>query len=285
MDLTPPRTPATALPLPPGASVMDVGAGRQPWWFNGQWLSVTVYHAPQNVETLLAWYRQVLAGPWVHRVEQGRHILGRVQGAETWTIQLQTAPGPGGVVGTRGVVAVQRHDVQADSQAAPLAPVTPTGSRVLSHLRTQDGPRASEHLVWSNTDGSTANARWLRTHLGARGFVFDRQSPPGAAVTLWFGGQRREATAVLTQEPSGLSTVVLQVVQFMPIKVPLPEPRKPPAVAASPGQSSVEYLVICAALGTALGVGMVGDGGVLSEWLVALQTAYSRWSFALSLPQ
>jgi hypothetical protein len=50
------------------------------------------------------------------------------------------------------------------------------------------------------------------------------------------------------------------------------------------GQSSVEYLVVCAALVTALGVGMADGGGVLVEWLSALQTAYSRLSFVLSLP-
>lgn len=50
------------------------------------------------------------------------------------------------------------------------------------------------------------------------------------------------------------------------------------------GQSSVEYLVICAALVAALGVGMGGEGGALTEWLEALRTAYSRMAFALSLP-
>ena len=50
------------------------------------------------------------------------------------------------------------------------------------------------------------------------------------------------------------------------------------------GQSSTEYAVVCAALAFALGIGMVDDTSVLRELLQALQTAYRRFSFALSLP-
>lgn len=50
------------------------------------------------------------------------------------------------------------------------------------------------------------------------------------------------------------------------------------------GQSSVEYAVVCAALAFALGVGMLDDTSVLHELLRALQAAYQRFSFALSLP-
>lgn len=50
------------------------------------------------------------------------------------------------------------------------------------------------------------------------------------------------------------------------------------------GQSSMEYAVVCAALALALGLGMVDDTSVLRELLRALQTAYQRFSFALSLP-
>ncbi|MEY2683962.1 MAG: hypothetical protein RJA09_1106 [Pseudomonadota bacterium] len=232
MDLTAPPVSAMVLPMPPGARPLDVGAGRQPWWFNGQWMSVSAFHATQSVPDLLHWYQRVLGGQWVQREQQGRYILSKVQGAEHWTIQLQAAPGAegvGGPTGTRGWLAVQRHAGPLGSQSSghnpQLPAVSPEGSRVLSHLRTQDGPRAAEHLVWTNTLGTTTNTRWLQTHLAGRGFVFERQSPFGATTTLWFGGPRREATAVLTQEPSGLSTVVLQVAQIVPIKVPLPPPK------------------------------------------------------------
>lgn len=50
------------------------------------------------------------------------------------------------------------------------------------------------------------------------------------------------------------------------------------------GQSSVEYLVLCAALATALGIGMVDDASVLKQLLGAIQSAYNNYSHAISLP-
>ena len=51
------------------------------------------------------------------------------------------------------------------------------------------------------------------------------------------------------------------------------------------GQSSVEYLVVCAALAVALGLGMTHPDSALAQWLQAMRAAYAQWTFALSLPQ
>lgn len=50
------------------------------------------------------------------------------------------------------------------------------------------------------------------------------------------------------------------------------------------GQSSMEYVVVCAALAFALGIGMWNDASVLRELLAAFRTAYQKISFSLSLP-
>lgn len=50
------------------------------------------------------------------------------------------------------------------------------------------------------------------------------------------------------------------------------------------GQSSMEYVVVCAALAFALGIGMWNDASVLRELLMAFRTAYQKISFSLSLP-
>lgn len=50
------------------------------------------------------------------------------------------------------------------------------------------------------------------------------------------------------------------------------------------GQASMEYVVVCAALALALGVGMVDSNSVLWQLLEAFRTAYARFSFAISLP-
>jgi hypothetical protein len=51
------------------------------------------------------------------------------------------------------------------------------------------------------------------------------------------------------------------------------------------GQSSVEYLVVCAALVTALGLGLTQEDSALKQWLQAMRQAYMQWTFAISLPQ
>lgn len=49
------------------------------------------------------------------------------------------------------------------------------------------------------------------------------------------------------------------------------------------GQASMEYVVVCAALAVALGLGM-SDTSVLKELLDAFKTAYEKIAFAMSLP-
>ena len=50
------------------------------------------------------------------------------------------------------------------------------------------------------------------------------------------------------------------------------------------GQTSMEYVVVCAALAFALGIGMWNDTSVLRELLVAFRTAYQKISYSLSVP-
>lgn len=53
---------------------------------------------------------------------------------------------------------------------------------------------------------------------------------------------------------------------------------------AQHGQSSMEYVVVCAAIALALGVGMVDDDSGLKQLLDAFKTAYQHFSYAISLP-
>jgi uncharacterized protein (UPF0333 family) len=55
-------------------------------------------------------------------------------------------------------------------------------------------------------------------------------------------------------------------------------------VHAQRGQSSMEYVVVCAALAFALGIGMLDHNSVLSELIDAFKTAYQKFSYAISLP-
>lgn len=50
------------------------------------------------------------------------------------------------------------------------------------------------------------------------------------------------------------------------------------------GQSSMEFVIVCAALTIALGIGMTGDSSVLRQLLDAFKAAYQDFSYAISLP-
>lgn len=50
------------------------------------------------------------------------------------------------------------------------------------------------------------------------------------------------------------------------------------------GQSSMEYVVVCAAIALTLGIGMASDESVLKQLLEAFRTGYQRVSFSLSIP-
>ncbi|MEO6146511.1 MAG: hypothetical protein ABIT70_05555 [Sulfuriferula sp.] len=50
------------------------------------------------------------------------------------------------------------------------------------------------------------------------------------------------------------------------------------------GQSSIEYVVVGAAVAFALGVGMSNHNSVLWELIEAFKTAYQNISYAISIP-
>lgn len=50
------------------------------------------------------------------------------------------------------------------------------------------------------------------------------------------------------------------------------------------GQSSLEYVVVCAALAFALGIGMSNHDSALWRLVDAFRTAFHKFSYSLSLP-
>jgi hypothetical protein len=50
------------------------------------------------------------------------------------------------------------------------------------------------------------------------------------------------------------------------------------------GQSSTEYILVCAALALALGLDMNANTSVLWQLIDAFKSAYANFSYAISLP-
>jgi uncharacterized protein (UPF0333 family) len=59
---------------------------------------------------------------------------------------------------------------------------------------------------------------------------------------------------------------------------------KPFRTKYSRGQSSMEYVVVCAALAIALGIGMANQDSALGQLVKAFGTAFRKFSYAISLP-
>jgi hypothetical protein len=53
---------------------------------------------------------------------------------------------------------------------------------------------------------------------------------------------------------------------------------------AQRGQSSTEYILVCAALALALGLDMNANTSVLWQLIDAFKSAYANFSYAISLP-
>lgn len=49
-------------------------------------------------------------------------------------------------------------------------------------------------------------------------------------------------------------------------------------------QAATEFLVVCAAVATAIGLGLGPHGGLLASLLDSFRTAFAHFSFALSIP-
>ena len=50
------------------------------------------------------------------------------------------------------------------------------------------------------------------------------------------------------------------------------------------GQSMIEYVVVCAAVALALGIGMIDSDSILWGLINAFQQSYRNYSYAISLP-
>lgn len=59
---------------------------------------------------------------------------------------------------------------------------------------------------------------------------------------------------------------------------------KPVRMRFSQGQSSIEYVVVCAALAIALGIAMANQDSALWQLADAFRTAFHKFSYAISLP-
>jgi hypothetical protein len=153
----------------------------------------------------------------------GLRILGRAQGEHYITIRLESAPDGG----TRGLVAVTHLRAALHGQArsqderARWQRLLPAGTEIASLLNTRDGGQMSTHLVATNRHGEALNAQRLTAALQEQGYALERRFDAAkdtkahafgsetGAITVLMRGPGKEATAVISRNALGLTSIVL----------------------------------------------------------------------------
>jgi hypothetical protein len=154
-------------------------------------------------------------------------ILGRAQGSHYISIQIEPASG-----GSRGVVAVSdlqtalsNKDVTAQEKSYWVQQL-PAGTTLSSHIKSLDGVKQSQQLIYSNSLDESFNRDRLKAILKADGLAFERETlvdeqaykKTATAIqgrVLFFKGTNKEAMATLHRQADGLSTIVLNIVTTM----------------------------------------------------------------------
>ena len=196
---------------------------------NGVPMRVKGFVSPLKVEELQAWFRRSLGQPLVENTLGAKRILGRAQEGYYLTVQIEPA-GKDLNAGSKGLVTVsdikragENHSHYAESTQRWLQR-WPSGSKIISHVVSDDDGKASSHVVLTNGYSEELNRDAIKNILRQDGFFLERESLPVPrlaqdlpamvrnARTLFFKGDGREAIAVIQKNELGRTAIVLNTI-------------------------------------------------------------------------
>lgn len=206
--------------LPDGVQRYDMG---QQMTVNGLPLRMSGFLSPQPPTELAAWFRAHM-GKVVENTVAGKLVLGRAEGSFFLTVQLEAVGR-----GTRGLVAVSNlkagyeHFPETEEALSRLLARLPAGSRILSQMASTENGKLSRYLVISNGLDVGLNRSQVIDMMREDGMVLQQEAQPAARTgqapldgrTMFFQGQGREAMAVVSHGPDGLTTLVLHTLTAM----------------------------------------------------------------------
>jgi hypothetical protein len=194
---------------------------------NGLPMRMHVFVSTQSPAALSRSVEQSLGKPLVVNKLGEQIVLGRAQGSHFISIQIEPTSG-----GSRGVVAVSdlktalsNKDVTAQEKSYWLQQL-PVGTTLSSHIKSLDGLKQSQQLIYSNALDESFNRDRLNTILKADGMVFERETlvdeqaykKTATAVqgrVLFFKGTNKEAMATMHRQPDGQTITVLNIINTM----------------------------------------------------------------------
>ena len=198
--------------LPPGAQGFSLGG---PLSANGMPMQVQGFLSKQPATEIIAWFRASLGMPLVENHVGASTVLGRAQGNQYLTVQIELAGS-----GSRGLIAqtdlpamVADRGEERRLQAHWLSRL-PSGMRLQSLTRGHDAARHYQYLVLDSPHSSSLSRNAINNLMQQDGYALERElravKPP--SQTLYFRGAAREATAVILAHADGSSAVVLNTV-------------------------------------------------------------------------
>jgi hypothetical protein len=195
---------------------------------DGMPMQLQGFESTQRPEALVAWFREHLPQPLLENSVGGKLVLGHPSGDYFITIQLETSG-----QGTRGVVAVSDlrgamlKRAAGDAVAEKLLGAFPSGTQVVRSITSVEQSRSATFVALVNGYSEEVNRERLVALLQADGLRLEREAladpaseaqlPSGMTVgkTLFFRGEGKEATAVITRGADSQVTVVLNTVTNM----------------------------------------------------------------------
>lgn len=208
------------IPLPEHARSYHIG---QQMDLDGLPMRLTGFATRSTPRQTGDWFVRTLGQPLMDDQRDGQRILGRAQGEHYLTIRLE--PTPDG--GTRGLVAVTHlraalsGKARSQGERARWRRLLPAGTEIASLLNTQDGGWLSTHLIATNRHGEALNAQRLTAALQEQGYALERRFDAATdtkahafgsetgAITVLMRGPGKEATAVISRNALGLTSIVL----------------------------------------------------------------------------
>jgi hypothetical protein len=181
----------------------------------GMPMQVRGFLSRQPATEIIAWFRASLGMPLVENHVGTITVLGRAQGSQYLTVQIEPAGS-----GSRGLIAQTElpataadREAERSLQARWLARLPP-GMRLQSLTRGHDAGRHYQYLVLESPHSPSLSRDAINSLMRQDGYLLERElratAPPSR--TLHFRGTAREATAVILAHADGSSAVVLNTI-------------------------------------------------------------------------
>lgn len=167
---------------------------------------IRLFRVAQPLGTVQAHFREALGTARIETEHEGWRLLASQDGAHLIGVRLRATDRHH----TEGSVAVTEF---GGAPSRPLEIVLPAASRLSGDVETTDRGRSARTLVWHNRHSIALNVGHLLRQLKRRGYRPEREIAIAGGRSVWFGGDGRDALALVTGR-AGETVVVLQLVRY-----------------------------------------------------------------------